>query len=1084
MMCPSGHFSRGRVSFVVALSVFTALILPYSGLLYASPKEASHRPEAVGKLKQQRIRGTIKDEETGQPISGVTIAVLGKGRAAVSDEKGEFELDVNLNEELEIKHLSYKSFRVKLIDFAALDIKLQPFSDNLETVVVTGYGAQRRKDLTGAVAIVDPVQIKSVPVASPISALQGRATGVQVVNDGAPGSTPQIKIRGYSTINNNEPLYIIDGVPFEGKLSWLSANDIETMQVLKDASSASIYGARANNGVIIITTKSGKVGMTQMNFASYVGLQVPVSGSFPKMMSPQQVYDLNNALTGKEEKLPDYLLAGTKGYAENALISAADVDMSKYNYSNNPETFYQITKANKAGTNWFKELSQRAPVQNYELNASGATDQSAYTFSLGSLKQKGAMVHSGFERFTARSNTRFKALDGKLRMGENMQFSYTKGVGIGVNPNTAGGYMGDGSLIAFAYRIQNIIPVYDEGGNFAGSKGGWGNGENPVSMAYRGKDNYQKTSLFFGNAYAEYDILRGLMFRTSFGLQYETANARNISYPNPEFSEGSFNSGLSESNRVGTEWTWTNTLNYRGSWEAHSLNVLAGMEAIDSRFRNLSASRNGFFTLDNLDYFYLDVGNSNIGNGSNGGLSALYSIFGKVDYSYDDRYILSATLRRDGSSNFGANNRFGLFPGVSGAWRLSNEAFLKDVSWLSDLKLRVGYGVTGNQRIPAFQYLNRYQAQQAYSAYPIDGTPVIGLWQRSYRNPDVKWEQVNALNVGLDFTLFKGVFDGSLDYYDKQTKNMLFRVPLPAVEVGLAESPYVNVGSMQNRGLELALAYHYGKNDPKPFALDVTGTLSRNVNKVLSLAPNVNSQIYGNFRNMQTTILQPGQPFGAFYGYEVTGIYQDAAAVENSPSYAGARPGGLKYKDVNGDGRITDADRKVIGSPHPDFVYSLGLNATYKNFDANLFFYGSQGNKVFEGTRYFTDFSAFSGQKSQRLLDAWRPDNPGSSTPSPILNASSFEYASSSYYVQDASFLKLKNLQLGYNFPLRLLGGERAKVKSLRLYFMVTNVFTLTKYTGLDPEVSATSSDYPALGVDFGVYPQARQYSFGLNLGL
>jgi len=1082
MKYSGGGFSRGRASFVIAVSVSTALMLNYSESAYSfAPKEQRLAGFTMPLLHQQLIRGTIKDELTGEFVPGATITIVGKSRSAVSDDKGEFSLEASVGDELEIKHISYGDFRVKLTGLNPLSISLEPFSGNLETVVVTGYGTQRRKDLTGAVAIVDPDELKRQPVASAISALQGKASGVQIVNDGAPGSTPQIKIRGYSTINNNEPLYIIDGVPFEGKLSWLNANDIESMQVLKDASSASIFGARANNGVIIITTKSGKPGLTQLNFSSYVGLQVPITGSFPKMMSPQQVYDLNNALTGKNDKLPDYLLAGSVDYDK---ITAADVDMAKYNYSNNPETFYQITKANKEGTNWFKELSQRAPVQNYELNASGGTDQGAYTLSLGSLKQKGSVIHSGFERFTARSNTRFKALDGKLRIGENMQFSYTKGYGIGVNTNTAGSYIDEGSLIGFAYRIQNIIPVYDEGGNFAGSKGGWGNGENPVAMAYRGKDNYEKASMFFGNAYAEYDLLPGLMLRSSFGLRYENSNVRSISYPNPEFAEGSFNNRLNESQRTGTEWTWTNTLNYRGQWDKHSLNALAGIEAIDTRFRTLAGNRNDFFMLNSLDYFYLDVGGSNIGNGSNGGLSALYSLFGKVDYSYDDRYIVSATLRRDGSSNFGADNRFGLFPGVSAAWRLSNEAFLKDVNWLSDLKLRAGYGVTGNQRIPAFQYLDRYQAVISHSSYPINGTPVIGLWQRSYRNPNVKWEQVNALNLGLDFTLFDGSLDGSVDYYDKQTKNMLFRVPLPAVEVGMAESPYVNVGSMQNRGIELSLGYHYGRKEQKPFVMDVTGTLSRNVNKVLSLAPNVSSQIYGNFRSMQTTILQPGQPFGLFYGYEVVGVYQDDADVANSPSYTGARPGGLKYKDVNGDEQITDADRKVIGSPHPDFLYSLGVNATYKNFDVNLFFYGSQGNQVYDATRYFTDFSVFSGSKSQRLLDAWSPQNKGSAIPSPTVNASSFEYASSSYYLQNASFLKLKNLQLGYNFPMRWLGGDRAKVKSLRLYVMVTNVFTITKYDGLDPEVSATNSDYPALGVDFGVYPQARQYSFGLNLGL
>src|SRR5690606_30332341 len=565
--------------------------------------------------------------------------------------------------------------------------------------------------------------------------------------------------------------------------------------------------------------------------------------------------------------------------------------------------------------------------------------------------------------------------------------------GVGVNPNTAGGYMEEGSILGFAFRIQNIIPVYDEGGNFAGSKGGWGNGQNPVAMAYRGKDDVNKSNMFFGNAYAEYDLIEGLTLRTSFGIKYENYTGMDITYPNPEFSEGSFNNSLREYAGYNTEWTWTNTLNWKKVIDKHNLNILAGTEAIDNRSRDLSANRNGFFILNSLDYFYLNAGTTNFGNTGTGALGALFSIFGKVDYSFDDRYILSATVRRDGSSNFGQNNRFGVFPGISGAWRLSNEEFLKSVNWITDLKLRAGYGITGNQRIPSFQYMNRYASIINESSYPINGPVKTGIWQRSYANPDVKWEQVNALNLGIDFTLFNGDFDGAFDYYDKKTKDMLFRVPLPAAAVGRAEAPYVNVGNMRNGGVELSLGYHYGQRQQKPFTLDLTGTISRSVNTVEALAPSVSSQIYGNFRSMQTTILKPGEQCGAFYGYRVAGIYQSDADVSGSPSYDGARPGGLKFADINGDGVINDADRTIIGSPHPDFIYSLAVNAAYKNFDLSMFFYGSQGNQVYDATRYFTDFSVFSGQKSARLLDAWSPTNTGSDVPSPTVNASAFEYA-------------------------------------------------------------------------------------------
>lgn len=1037
----------------------------------------------IAHLQERTIQGVVKDSNTGEPLAGVTVEVSGTNKRTATSSSGTFEIQASNNDILIFTYVGYEVNRTTIdASTSNLTISLIGSFSDLEEVVVTGYGTQRKKDLTGSVSVVDVDQLKSQPAATAVEALQGKAPGVQIVNDGAPGSTPQIKIRGYSTINNNEPLYIIDGVPFEGKLSWLNQNDIESMQVLKDASAASIYGARANNGVVIITTKTGKIGKPQINLESYVGIQTPQYNRFPKMLTPQQLVDMMNVVNNENETLPEYLLAGSKNGHD---VTPADADMSKYNYSRNGDTFYQITKANKAGTDWFREVSQTAPTQNYQLSATGGSENASYAMSGGYLGQKGTVIHSSFDKFNIRANTQFKAFNGKLRFGENMQYSHTKGVGMGVNPNTAGGYMGDESVIAWAFRIQNIVPVYDEGNNFAGTRGGYGNGQNPVAWAYRAKDDVNKNNFFFGNVFAEADVWSGLTFRTSFGLKYENYNGIDITYPNPEFSEGSFNNGLSEYHGYGTEWTWTNTLNYNKTFGKHVLNILAGTEAIDNKGRDLSGGRNDFFILNSLDYFYLNAGSSNFANASSGWLGSMFSIFGKVDYSFDDRYILSATVRRDGSSNFGPANKYGTFPGISGAWRISAEEFMSAVDWVTDLKLRAGYGVTGNQRIPGYQYLDRYGMSITQSSYPISGSVQSGLWQSDYSNPEVKWEQVNAFNLGLDFTIFGGDFDGALDYYDKRTNDMLFRVPLPAIAVGRASSPYVNVGNMRNHGFEASLGYHYGRRQDKEFKFDITGTFAKNINNVEALAPSVSQQIYGNFRSISTTILKPGESFGSFYGYQVAGVYRDEADVANSANYSDglAREGGLKYVDQNNDGVINDQDRTIIGNPHPDFVYSLGWNGSYKNFDAVVFFYGSQGNDVFDMTRYFTDFNVFSGSKSARLLDAWSPDNRNSSMPSLTQNASAFEYATSSYFVQDASFLKLKNLQIGYTLPAQQLFGQNTSINKLRVYLGATNLFTITKYDGLDPEVSATPSDYPAIGVDLGVYPQSRQYIFGFSLG-
>lgn len=1034
---------------------------------------------------QTPIRGKIQDALTKEPISGATIKVLGKSIATSSDSDGNFQIAAALNDVLEITYIGFSKQSQTVTSTAGpLVIGLHVKSDDLEEVVVTGYSTQRKKDLTGAVAVVNVNELKSQPAASAVEALQGRATGVQIVNDGAPGSTPQIKIRGYSTINNNEPLYVIDGVPFEGKLSWLNQNDIETMQVLKDASAASIYGARANNGVVIITTKTGKANSKPMiNLDAYVGVGVPNSSSFPKMMSPQQILDMDNSLNGTSLILPEYLLAGAKTRYD---ITAADVDMSKYNYKGKDRSsFYQITKANQAGTDWFKEITQNAPIQSYQLSSSGGGENATYAFSGGYLNQQGTVIHSGFKKYNIRTNTAFKAFNNKVRFGENMQYAFTEGYGMGVNPNTAGGYQGDGSVMGWAYRIQNIIPVYDEGGNFAGSFGkNNGNGENPVAIAYRAKDNKNKSNFFFGNVFAEADLIKGLTLRTNLGMRYENYNGATYTYPNPEFSEGSFNNGMSEYYGFTTEWTWTNTLNYRPELgENHNLNVLAGTEAIENRWREISGSRNGYFTMSSMDYLYLNGGTSNIGNAGSGTVGSMYSVFGKVDYSYLNRYLFSATVRRDGSSNFGEDNKYGVFPGISGAWRISEEDFAKDLSWLNDLKFRAGYGVTGNQRIPANQYINRYTSSLTSTSYPIHDATESGLAVNAYSNPAIKWEQVKALNVGLDFSLFQGDFDGAVDWYTKTTSDMLYRLPLPASAVGRAASPYVNIGSMKNTGLELALGYHYGHRQQKDFTLDIGANISKNKNEITELAPSITQDIYGSIRNLQTSILTAGQPYGAFFGYKTEGIYQSDEDVKNSASYDKARAGGLKYADLNGDGVITGEDRTVIGNPHPDFIYSLNINATYKNFDLAVFFYGSQGNDIYDATRLFTDFGVFAGQKSARLLDAWSPSNTGSSIPSLTNDASGLEYASSSYFVQDGSFLKLKNLQVGYSFDTKKLFGENTSFNKMRIYGGATNLLTFTKYDGMDPEVSAFASDYSAIGVNLGIYPQARQFIFGVSLG-
>ena len=1055
---------------------------------------------SLGASAQVTVSGKVTSSDDKLPIIGASVKIRNSNQGTLTDANGAFAILARPSDVLVISYLGYLSKEVTVGSQTSLNVVLDPDVSNLSEIVVTGYTSQRKKDLTGAVAIVDVAQLKAQPAASAVEALQGKAPGVQIVNDGAPGSTPQIRVRGITTINNNDPLYVVDGVPYEGKLSWLNQNDIESMQVLKDASSASIYGARANNGVVIITTRKGTQGPPKITFDSYYGTQTPRKSTFPKMMNPTQYAEYlfasyrnageepqtgDNYGSGATPTLPEYLVAGG---ASGQNVTAADADPSRYLYSRDPGTFYQITRANQQGTNWFEEITESAPTQNYQISAAGGGENSTYSFSSGYLNQQGTIKYTGFKRYNLRANTSVSALDNRLRFGENAQYSYTEGFGLGVNPNVSGEYQDEGSVIGWAYRIPTIIPVYDINGNFAGSRGSQlGNAENPLAFAYRAKDNVNKSNFFFGNAFAELDLVKGLTAKTSFGLRYENYNGISMRYPNLEFSEGNNSNNLAEFQGYTTEWTWTNTLTYNTVLnEKHRLNLLAGTEAIRNRNRQLNGGRNDFFLLGDMDYYYLGVGSSNISNTSTGSVGSLFSVFGRADYSYNDRYLASVTFRRDGSSNFGPENKYGNFPAGSLAWRLSEEDFIKgSMPWINDLKIRAGYGQTGNQRIPGFQYTSRFQTSLISSAYSFDGNNnvITGVWQNNYANPLIKWESLSSLNIGLDFTLFDSVIDGSFDWYNRKTSDMLYPVPLPASAVGMGTSPFVNVGDMSNKGVELTLGYHYGRKNDSPFKFDFVVNISRNVNEIVALAPGIEQQAYGNFRSLTTSILKVGEPFGSFYGYDVAGIYQNEAEVTQGPSYTGARVGGFKFRDVNGDGVLNPQDRTIIGNPNPDFLYSFSLNANWKNFDIAMFFNGVQGNDLYDANRYFTDFSTFAGARSTRLLDAWSPTNTGSMIPSPNVRASDFEYASSSYYVQDGSFFRMKNLQIGYTFPTEKLFGAKLGINKLRIYASTTNLFTITDYTGLDPEVSQETETFSALGVDRGVYPNPRQFLLGISVG-
>lgn len=1057
-------------------------------------------------IAQKTVTGKVTNAKDGTPVGFATVTVKGTNTATASAADGSFT--INLPAGSTILVISSVGYAPAEVDASSgnVDVQLTESASSLEEIVVTGYSAQRKKDLTGSVAVVNMDELKSQPAASPIESMQGKASGVQIINDGAPGSTPQIRIRGFSTINNNDPLFIIDGMPYKGKLSWLSSEDIESMQVLKDASAASIYGSRANNGVVIITTRKGKKGVpSKVSLNAYYGTQSPNRSRYPNFMNPTQYANyfyqqfINAGQTpgltsttgtnyGTSPTTPDiaeYLVAGTKTGHD---VTAADADPSKYNYSQNSSTFYQITKTNPQGTDWMRVITQDAPMQNYELSILGGGNNSTYAVSGNYFKQEGTIKYTGFERAVVRANTSFNTLNDHLTIGENMQYSYDKNQGFATNRNVSGEYQGEGSPIGWVYRMQTIIPVYDIMGNFAGTRGDkLGNSENPLAVLYRSRNNISNNNQFFGSAYADLMIIKGLNLKTTFGMQYNNFKWQGFTVPNPEFSEGSIDrNSIDEHQGYASSWTWTNTLTYRKTFNnAHTLTVLAGTEAIKNQGRTLDGYGNGYFLYGNTDYYTLGTASST-SSGSSAYASSLYSLFGRIDYAFKDRYLVSGTVRRDGSSNFSPDERYAVFPAGSVAWRLSQEEFMKGVSWLNDLKIRAGFGITGNQDIPSFQYLRRYQASINTSYYPIGGgAPQSGLWVNSYDNPNVKWEQAQSLNIGLDFTIINNKLEGSVDWYNKDTKDMLYPVPQPASAVGGGSSPYLNIGKMNNKGVEVSLTYHYTGAGKDAFRFDLTGNVSANKNKIVELAPGIPFVQYNTIRAITTSILYPGYAFGSFYGYKMIGIYQNQEDVTKGPSYEDARVGGPKYADISGpdgkpDGIVDANDRTIIGNPMPKFIYSLGFNASYKHFDISMFFNASSGNDLFDMTRYYTDFGGFDGAVTTRMLNAWSPNNTGSMIPSPYRGRPNVEMQSSSYYVQDGSFFKMKNLQIGYNFQIE--GALKNAISNLRAYVSATNLFVITKYSGMDPEVSQISSTYSAPGVDIGVVPMSRQFLLGVNV--
>lgn len=1011
---------------------------------------------------QNTVDGVVYDDGE-QVLIGAVVTVKGTSKGTVTDIDGKFSLQLTEAEkELLVSYVGFIPKEILVGNQSYLEIRLQADDLFLEEFIVTGYSSQKKKDLTGAVSSIDMEQLSNIPAASVDAMIQGRAAGVSVVSDNAPGGGVAVRVRGFGTIRNNDPLYVIDGVPTTSGINMINPNDIATFQVLKDAAAASIYGSRAANGVVIITTKKGRSEETKLNFSSYAGIQTAFN--LPEMLNAREYGELLWEATLNDGGQPSSDVYGTG--LEPVIPQWIDGEQT----------------VPSADVNWVSEIFRPASIQSYNLDFSKNTSDANHFVSFNYFEQEGLIKHTGFKRVSARFNTEYKVLD-RLTIGENLTAAYTWNTDVTTNAAL-------GSVVYDAYRFPSISPVYDINGDFAGSA--TSDTQNPLGRLYRNKDNVRKNLKLFGNVYGLLELAEGLEVKTNLGINFENYNYRRF---NPTFEEiytQRVLSDISTSNRYQYEWVWSNTVNYNRSFNEHQLGVLAGIEAISYYREGFSASRFGF-PYDDPNFRYLDAGDGadqrNSGSASDW---SLFSYFTKMDYSYADKYLASLTLRRDGSSKL-ANNRWGTFPAVSAGWRISSEEFF-NFSSVDDLKIRVGWGETGNQDIPPYSTFSSYRSYPNYSNYPISGSQNsvdLGLTETRNGNPDLKWETTSQTNLGLDATLFNHRLGVNVDYFIKTTRDMLIERPLTPMLGGSNISTWDNAGKMQNKGIELNLQY-FGK-EQGDFNYSVGLNLTAIQNELIGLPEEVeyialpSSLLHTVNFGQEVTRSAVGQPIASFYGFESLGIFSSQEEISSHATQTNAQPGDLKFRDINEDGVIDSKDRTFIGSPHPDLMMGLNFTGNYKQFDASFFFYGSFGNETYDLTRYYLDFFNLSAyNKSVRVADAWGPDNVDSSIPRLSLNDRNNNIRPSSYFVSDGSFLRLRNMQIGYSLPEAL--ASKYSLSNLRVYLQVQNLFTITSYKGLDPEIGLQNYDSEMrnldIGVDRGIYPPNRNFTLGVNLTL
>lgn len=1010
--------------------------------------------------QQITVNGTVISSVDGEPIIGATVQeVDGSGRA-ITDIEGKFSLSVKSGAKLLVSYIGFQS--VTLPARGGMQVKLEENLSTLNEIVVTGYTTQRKADLTGAVSVVNVNELSKQNENNPIKALQGRVPGMNISADGSPSGDATVRIRGIGTLNNNDPLYIIDGVPTKAGMHELNGNDIESIQVLKDAASASIYGSRAANGVIIITTKQGKEGK----------IKIDVDASVSASMYAHKM-DVLNAKEYGQVMWNAYVNDGLDpnsnglgyryswGYDAQGNPVLNNITMSKY---------LDLAGTTPASdTDWFDETTRTGVIQQYNVSVSNGTQKGNAYFSLGYYKNLGIIKTTDFERFSVRMNADYKLIGDVLTVGEHFTLNRTSEV------------QAPGGFLSNVLQFNPSLPVYTTDGNYGGPVAGYPDRQNPYARLQRNKDNRYTYWRLFGDAYVNLKLFKGFNIRSTFGLDYSQKMQRIFTYPVTEGNVANSTNAVEAKQEHWTKWMWNAVATYNIEMGKNRFDFMLGTELNRQDDIYFSGHKEDYIIL-NPNYMWPDAGVGTAQAYGSGSGYSLVSYFGKVNYNFDDKYMASLTLRHDGSSRFGKNNRYATFPSISLGWRLNRENFLKKATWIDDLKLRVSWGQTGNQEISNIArytiYVSNYGVNenggQSYgTSYDISGTNggqtlASGFKRNQIGNDNIKWETTTQTNLGLDYAFLNNSLYGSVDWYFKKTKDILVQM-VGIAAMGEGSSQWINAGEMENKGFEFNVGYRNRTNFGLKY--DLTANLGTYCNKITKLPKTVaaNGTFGGN--GVKSVI---GHPMGAQVGYVADGIFKSQEEIDNHASQEGAALGRIRWKDLDGDNKITEADQQWIYSPVPDFTYGFNIYLEYKNFDLSMFWQGVQGVDIISDLKKETDIWAGLNigflNKGTRLLDAWSVTIPDSNVPALTLSDNNNEKRVSTYWVENGSYLKLRTIQLGYNFPKNW--AKKLYMERLRMYVSAQNLLTIKSgsFTGVDPE-----------NPNYG-YPIPLNITFGLNV--